>query len=199
MLSTISSNLHFAAVGGKKRVLISPTADNKSIVSHQLVDFSGDLIRAPFGLSKVFENSTSSMRNLEVVPTDEITEAIESLNTQCRVWLHKNSLELFGAELSQDEIDARFSPPIKTTERGTLLRLKVANAGRILRITSRDGSAVATEESCIEELDHGVSLEMNAVITISPIWFIEDKWGYSLTAQTLMFRPSAKPEYAFTF
>ena len=94
-------------------------------VTFELSSVDG-MLKAPFGVSAKF-NSEAKNSSLELTPNDEIDTVFKQLFDRLTDEAAKHSEMLFGKPMSKTQLEQCFSNPLRKSERGDLLRIKVAD------------------------------------------------------------------------
>ena len=84
------------------------------------------MLKAPFGISAQ-SNAEPIHSSLELTPTSEIENTLKALFDRLTDEVAKHPEALFGKQISKTRLEQCFSNPLRKSEKGDLLRIKVAD------------------------------------------------------------------------
>lgn len=152
-------------------------------------------LRAPFGVNHPDDNIKDYYLNLSL--TDEISAKFSALDERVLKFVSDNSVALLNKQVSIDVMrDVLFTPTVKPSKDGKYqptLKLKAS---------TREGKETAQvfnskrEEVSLDDIEKGSQVE--SIIELNQIWFINGKFGISLRLNQAKLSASNKLKgYAF--
>ena len=152
-------------------------------------------LRAPFGVNHPDDKIKDYYLNLSL--TDEIAAKFSALDERVLKFVSDNSVALLNKQVSVDVMrDVLFTPTVKPSKDGKYqptLKLKAS---------TREGKETAQvfnmkrEEVTLDDIEKGCQIE--SIIELNQIWFINGKFGISLRLNQAKLSASNKLKgYAF--
>jgi hypothetical protein len=152
-------------------------------------------LRAPFGVNHPDDKIKDYYLNLSL--TDEIAAKFSGLDERVLKFVSENSVALLNKQVSVDVMrDVLFTPTVKPSKDGKYqptLKLKAS---------TREGKEPAQvfnakrEEASLDDIEKGSQVE--SIIELNQIWFINGKFGVSLRLNQAKLAASNKLKgYAF--
>ena len=154
------------------------------------------MLNAPFGVSAKF-NAETKNSSLELTPNAEIEKTLAVLFDRLTDEAAKHSQELFGKHISKTQLEQCFSNPLRKSEKGDLLRLKVADDCPTHELKKQTETGLQVEHVKLSSIGRGTLV--TGKIRISPVWHMNrrgelDQWGVSLHADRLLTKQDQSPE-----
>ena len=155
------------------------------------------MLTAPFGVSSKF-NAEAVNSSLELKPNSELTNTLEALFDRLTDEVAKQSEALFGKQLAKTQLEQCFSTPLRKSEKGDLLRIKVADDCPIHELKQQTEAGLQVEDVKLSAISRGTLV--TGKVRISPVWHMKrrgelDQWGVSLHADRLLIQqPDQSPQ-----
>ena len=155
-----------------------------------------DMLKAPFGVSSKF-SAEAVNSSLELTPNAEIENTLKVLFDRLTDEAAKHSQELFGKHISKTQLEQCFSNPLRKSEKGDLLRIKVADDCPIHELKHQTEAGLQVEDTKLSSIGRGTLV--TGKIRLSPVWHMKrrgelDQWGVSLHADRLLIEQPGQPE-----
>jgi hypothetical protein len=179
----------------KEKLYINKQGTTKPL-TFELVSIDS-MLKAPFGVSSKF-SAEAVNSSLELTPNDEIGNTLKALFDRLTDEVAKHSEALFGKQLAKTHLEQCFSNPLRKSEKGDLLRLKVADACPIHELKQQTEAGLQVEDTTLSSIGRGTLV--TGKIRISPVWHMKrrgelDQWGVSLHADRLLTKqPDQSPQ-----
>lgn len=179
----------------KQKLYINKSGTTKPI-TFELVSIDS-MLNAPFGVSAKF-NAETKNSSLELTPNAEIEKTLAVLFDRLTDEAAKHSQELFGTQMSKSQLEQCFSNPLRKSEKGDLLRIKVADDCPVHELKQQTEAGLQVEHTTLSSIGRGTMV--TGKIRISPVWHMKrrgeiDQWGVSLHADRLLTKqPDQSPE-----
>ena len=153
------------------------------------------MLKAPFGISAQ-SNAEAIHSSLELTPTSEIENTLKALFDRLTDEVAKHSEALFGKQISKTQLEQCFSSPLRKSEKGDLLRIKVADEFPVHELKEQTEAGLQVEDTKLSSIGRGTLV--TGKIKISPVWHMKrlgelDQWGVSL--QTARSKPTKRRRY----
>ena len=165
-------------------------------ITFELVSIDS-MLNAPFGVSAKF-NAETKNSSLELTPSAEIENTLSTLFDRLTDEAATHSEVLFGKQMSKTQLEQCFSNPVRKSEKGDLLRLKVADDCPIHELKQQTEAGLQVEDTTLSSIGRGTLV--TGKIRISPMWQMKrrgelDQWGVSLHADRLLTKqPDQSPQ-----
>jgi len=179
----------------KEKLYLNSTGTTKPI-TFELTNIN-DMLKAPFGVSSKF-SAEAVNSSLELTPNAEIENTLKALFDRLTDEAAKYSQELFGKQISKTQLEQCFSNPLRKSEKGDLLRLKVADDCPVHELKQQTEAGLQVEHTTLSSIGKGTMV--TGKIRISPVWHMKrrgelDQWGVSLHADRLLTKqPDQSPQ-----
>ena len=149
-----------------------------------------EMLVAPFGLSTKF-NADAVNSSLELTPNTEIENVLKGLFDRLTDEAAQHSQELFGKQISKTQLEQCFSSPLRKSEKGNLLRIKVADDCPVHELKQQTEAGLQVEHTSLSTIGRGTLV--TGKIRISPVWSMKrrgelDQWGVSLHSDRLLIK-----------
>ena len=148
------------------------------------------MLKAPFGISAQ-SNAEAIHSSLELTPTSEIENTLKALFDRLTDEVAKHSEALFGKQISKTQLEQCFSSPLRKSEKGDLLRIKVADEFPVHELKEQTEAGLQVEDTKLSS----ISFPLTGKIRISPVWHMNrrgelDQWGVLLHADRPLIKQS---------
>ena len=178
----------------KERLYINKPGTTKPI-TFELTNVDS-MLKAPFGVSSKF-NAETKNSSLELTTNAEIENTLSTLFDRLTDEAATHSEVLFGKQMSKTQLEQCFSNPLRKSEKGDLLRLKVADDCPIHELKQRTEAGLQVEHTTLSSIGRGTLV--TGKIRVSPLWHMKrrgelDQWGVSLHADRLLIEQPGQPE-----
>ena len=128
-----------------------------------------------------------------MTPNAEVENVLEALFDRLTDEAAKHSQELFGKQISKTQLQQCFANPLRKSEKGDLLRIKVADDCPVHELKQQTEAGLQVEDTKLSSISRGT--QVTGKIHLSPVWHMKrrgelDQWGVSLHADRLLIQQS---------
>ena len=109
------------------------------------------MLKAPFGVSAKF-NAETKNSSLELTPNAEIENTLNDLFDRLTDEAATHSEELFGKQMSKTQLEQCFSNPLRKSEKGDLLRIKVADDCLVHELKQQTEAGLQVEHTTLSSI-----------------------------------------------
>ena len=119
-----------------------------------------------FGPSTYEKDEAAARQGVPFALTQDISEFVTSLDLWAKAYIEKESERLLGKALTTEQVEAAYNSCIKTSPKGSLLKLKInmPNSAKPCRFWNADGSQAEWP------LDWGIDFKLK--LKISHLWIM---------------------------
>ena len=134
------ANLKFSAVNISQRGSKSDVLLNGA--DRVVVNFKNP-IQCLFAPSTFERDLDAARQSLPMSLTEEVADYFKDLDQKCIDLVQKDSERILGKQLTNEQVEAAYVSCVKTTPKGTMVKLKIniPNSQRTCRFWNKDGSA----------------------------------------------------------